>query len=57
MVVAAVVTVAWEQSGQPFEINAILVSLPATLLTLVAVSLLVPDRRTRPDRADPQVAS
>lgn len=45
MVVATVLTITWEQLGLPFDINSILVSLPATLLTLVVVSLLAPDRR------------
>jgi len=53
MVVATVTTITWEQLGRPFELNAILISLPATLLTLVAVSLMVPDRR---DAADREVA-
>ncbi len=54
MVVATVVTVTWEQAGRPFDINAIIVSLPATLITLVAVSLLVPGRRSRDP--EPQTA-
>jgi SSS family solute:Na+ symporter len=45
MVVATVLTITWEQLGRPFELNAVLISLPVSVLTLVAVSLLVPDRR------------
>ncbi len=55
MVVATVVTVTWEQLGRPFDLNAIIVSLPVTLVTLVVVSLAVPggpsQKRTAPDRA------
>ena len=47
MLVATVVTVTWEQVGRPFDLNAIIVSLPATLVTLVVVSLLVPGRSSR----------
>jgi SSS family solute:Na+ symporter len=45
MVVATVLTITWEQLDRPFDLNAVIVSLPATLVTLVAVSLLVPNRR------------
>jgi len=48
MTVATVVTIVWEQLGQPYDINSVLISLPVTLVTLVVVSLLVPNR-TRPD--------
>ena len=47
MVVATVVTVTWEQLGRPFDVNAIIVSLPLTLVTLVAVSLAVPGGPSR----------
>lgn len=46
MAVATIVTITWEQLDQPLGLNSILVSLPATLVTLVVVSLLVPGRRT-----------
>ncbi len=55
MVVATVVTVTWEQLGRPFDVNAIIVSLPLTLVTLVAVSLAVPggpSRKTVPEAAE-----
>ena len=48
MVVATVSTIVWEQLGRPFDVNAVLISLPLTLVTLVVVSLLVPNR----DRTD-----
>lgn len=48
MVVATVLTITWEQLDRPFDLNAVLISLPAALVTLVAVSLLVPRRDTAP---------
>jgi SSS family solute:Na+ symporter len=51
MTVATVVTIVWEQLGQPFDVNSVLVSLPLTLVTLVVVSLLVPNREPTTDHA------
>jgi SSS family solute:Na+ symporter len=48
MVVATVLTITWEQLDRPFDLNAVIVSLPAALVTLVAVSLLLPRRDTAP---------
>ncbi|MGB7448973.1 MAG: sodium:solute symporter family protein [Ornithinimicrobium sp.] len=45
MVVATGLTIAWEETGQPFDLNAVLVSLPASVFTLVVVSLVLPSRR------------
>ncbi|WP_153392822.1 sodium:solute symporter family protein [Ornithinicoccus halotolerans] len=44
MVLSTVVTITWEQLGQPFDLNSVLVSLPVSLITLVVVSLALPDR-------------
>lgn len=44
MTVATVLTITWEQLGQPYGLNSVLVSLPATIATLVVVSLLAPNR-------------
>ncbi|MDT0443483.1 sodium:solute symporter family protein [Streptomyces johnsoniae] len=48
MVLSTVVTIVWEQLDQPYDLNAVLISLPVSLVTLVLVSLAVPDRGTRP---------
>lgn len=45
MVVGTVVTIVWEQLGQPGGVNSVIVSLPVALVVLVLVSLLVPGRR------------
>jgi len=45
MIVATTLTVVWEEMGQPFDLNAVLVSLPVSVITLVVVSLLLPSRR------------
>lgn len=45
MTLGTVVTIVWEQLGQPGGVNAVIVSLPVALLTLVLVSLLVPGSR------------
>lgn len=47
MVLGVVVTITWEQIGRPFDLNAVLISLPVALISLVLVSLAVPDRRSR----------
>jgi len=49
MTVATVATIVWEQLGQPYGLNSVLISLPLTLVVLVAVSLAVPNR----DRSEP----
>lgn len=38
------VTIVWEQMGQPYDVNAVIVSLPVALGSLVVISLLVPNR-------------
>ncbi|WP_398695587.1 sodium:solute symporter family protein [Streptomonospora wellingtoniae] len=43
MLLSTVVTIVWEQLGQPYGVNSVLVSLPVSLVTLVAVSLVLPD--------------
>lgn len=47
MSVGVVVTIVWEQLGQPMGLNSVLISLPIALVLLVAVSLLVPDKNPR----------
>ncbi|MGO1975421.1 MAG: sodium:solute symporter family protein [Propionibacteriaceae bacterium] len=47
MVLGVVVTIVWEQLGQPFGLNSVLISLPVALIALVAVSLIVPDKTRR----------
>ncbi len=44
MVLSTIVTIVWEQLGQPYDLNAVLISLPVSLVTLVVVSLTVPNR-------------
>jgi len=52
MVLGAVVTIAWEQLGNPGGVNSVLVSLPVSLLALVVGSLLTsPQSRTDPIEA------
>ncbi len=51
MMVATGLTIVWEEMGRPFDLNAVLVSLPASVITLVVVSLLVPNRRAAKDAA------
>ncbi|ANS79221.1 hypothetical protein SGUI_1825 [Serinicoccus hydrothermalis] len=48
MTVAVVLTITWEQLDRPGDVHSVLVSLPATLVTLVVVSLLTPGGRDRP---------
>jgi SSS family solute:Na+ symporter len=58
MIVATVLTITWEQIGRPGDINAIIISLPATLITLVAVSLMIPGREpATPRETEPSPAS
>lgn len=40
MVLGTVVTIAWEEFDQPWDINSVLVSLPVALVSLVGISLL-----------------
>lgn len=47
MVLGVVITIVWEQLGQPFDLNSVLISLPIALIALVAVSLIVPDKSPR----------
>lgn len=49
MVLATAVTITWEQLDRPYDLNAVLISLPVALVTLVVVSLVVPDRRAARD--------
>ena len=51
MIVATGLTIVWEEMGRPFDLNAVLVSLPASVITLVVVSLLMPNRRAAKDAA------
>lgn len=44
MVLGVVVTIVWEQLGKPFDVNAIIVSLPVALAALIIVSLAMPDK-------------
>lgn len=44
MLLATAVTITWEQLDRPYDLKSVLVSLPVALVTLVVVSLLVPDR-------------
>ncbi|MGC0273279.1 sodium:solute symporter family protein [Pseudactinotalea sp. Z1739] len=44
MLLGVVVTIVWEQMGQPYDVNAVIVSLPVALGSLVVISLLVPNR-------------
>ncbi|MGC0252699.1 sodium:solute symporter family protein [Pseudactinotalea sp. Z1748] len=44
MLLGVVVTIVWEQMGQPYDVNAVIVSLPVALVSLVVISLLVPNR-------------
>ena len=48
MVLGTVVTIVWEQLGQPFDVNSVIVSLPVALISLVAVSLAVPNKAAEP---------
>lgn len=48
MALGGVVTIVWEQMGQPYEVNAVIVSLPVAVISLIVVSLLVPNR-SKPD--------
>jgi SSS family solute:Na+ symporter len=50
MVVGTVATIAWEASGGVGELNGVLISLPAAVLALVAVSLA-----TRPSTSEQQI--
>ncbi|MHA6800118.1 sodium:solute symporter family protein [Bounagaea algeriensis] len=47
MGISTVVTIAWEQLGQPYELNSVLISLPVSVVTLVVGSLLLPGRGPR----------
>ncbi len=51
MTLGVVVTIVWEQLGQPGGVNSVLVSLPAALVSLVVVSLLTP----RPPAGDVEI--
>lgn len=45
MSLGVIVTIVWEQLGNPLGINSVIVSLPVALVSLIVVSLLVPDRK------------
>ncbi|MGH3424116.1 MAG: sodium:solute symporter family protein [Nocardioidaceae bacterium] len=47
MILGTVVTITWEQLGQPWGVNSVLVSLPVALVAIVGISLL-----TEPASAD-----
>lgn len=47
MLLGVVVTITWEQLGQPYGLNSVLISLPVALVSLVLVSLALPDRTRR----------
>lgn len=47
MALGTVVTIVWEQAGQPYDMNAVLVSLPVSVATLIIASLALPDREPR----------
>ncbi|WP_109472663.1 sodium:solute symporter family protein [Ornithinimicrobium cavernae] len=53
MVLGVVVTITWEQLGQPGGVNSVLVSLPVALVALVLVSLAVPGAGPRSLDDDP----
>ncbi|WP_028661332.1 sodium:solute symporter family protein [Nocardioides insulae] len=44
MTLGVVVTIVWEQLGQPYGVNSVIISLPVAVIALVAGSLLIPDR-------------
>ncbi|MHC6176516.1 hypothetical protein [Glutamicibacter endophyticus] len=47
MIVGGVVTITWEVQGLSEQINAIIISLPITLVVLVVLSLLTQPRSPR----------
>lgn len=47
MVLGVVVTIVWEQMGQPYGVNSVIVSLPVSLIALVVVSLAMPNKKQR----------
>lgn len=47
MGLGTVVTIVWEQAGQPYDLNSVLVSLPVSVAALIIVSLALPDRDSR----------
>ncbi|GAB3451585.1 sodium:solute symporter [Streptomonospora sediminis] len=60
MLLGTAVTIVWEQLGQPYGVNSVLVSLPVSLVALVAVSLALPGRGARPAEegaADPDAGT
>lgn len=46
MVLGTAVTITWEELGQPWGINSVLVSLPIALVSLVGISLVTPSTPT-----------
>lgn len=47
MALGVIVTIVWEQLGQPHGVNSVIVSLPISLVALVVVSLAIPNKKSR----------